>query len=207
MNNVLIQQTSNYFTGTLTDPANTAASDYGYFGVPLNIRNTKYPPEFANLPSAQVHFSFVDDEVDVYLGSKIDHKDFIKYLDSNGSQTYSMVNTVTRYAIQHIRKYRGVTINENGTVNPPPGSGPQIKVIIPRISVTASDLASVDSKFAGNTNSILLPMIIPVININGTYLPQPTNIAIGTNVTFQVVVYEDLFRRGTRFAAVNTSAI
>jgi hypothetical protein len=110
MENVKIGQTQNTYTGILENNLDTTSENYGYYEVPLAIRNAHYPAPFPSLSSDHVKFAIIDDEMPLQLGDKIDYKDYLIVANSKGESRYAIVNPITRLALEQVTKYSGLRI-------------------------------------------------------------------------------------------------
>ncbi|MEZ5002774.1 MAG: hypothetical protein R2730_07040 [Chitinophagales bacterium] len=202
MKNVTLSQSNTLFTGITQSEINTNSINFGYYQVPLAIRNEKYPDEFKTLPSGQVLFPLIDDEVPLNLGDKIDYKDYISFSDDNGNTHFAIVNPVSRNVLQADNKYSKVKSVENGEVIPPPAGITNTSVIIPEISISSNSISNEISLSVQNTQ-ILIPVIIPIIAIGSTYQFLDTDIPSNSTVQFNLVQYKGIFTKEIKLAAVN----
>ena len=204
MRNVIISQSNETFTGITQSPINTSDINFGYYQVPLNIRNEKYPDDFKSLPPEQLFFPLIDDEVALNLGDKIDYKDYINFTDSNGNNHFAIVNPVKRSVLQNDDKYKKISSIENGEILPPPsGRNANIPVVIPKISISTDLLSNALSSSFNINNEILIPVIVPIVLINSTYQFINTNIPTNSNVQFNLIQYKGIFKKEVKLAAVN----
>ncbi|MEZ5023717.1 MAG: hypothetical protein R2728_10745 [Chitinophagales bacterium] len=204
MRNVIISQSNATFTGVTQSSIDTSNINFGYYQVPLDIRNEKYPDDFKSLPSEQLFFPLIDDEVPLNLGDKIDYKDYINFTDSNGDNHFAIVNPIKRSVLQNDDKYRKISSIENGEILPPPSvRNANIPVVIPKISTSAALLSNQLSSTININDNILIPVIIPIVLINSTYQFINTNIPPNSNVQFNLIQYKGIFKKEVKLAAVN----
>ncbi|MCB0501661.1 MAG: hypothetical protein KDD32_03195 [Bacteroidetes bacterium] len=202
MKNVTLSQSNTLFTGITQSEINTTSVNFGYYQVPLAIRNEKYPDEFKTLPSGQVLFPLIDDEVPLHLGDKIDYKDYINFSDDNGNTHFAIVNPVSRNVLQTEGKYAKIGQSENGIVIPPPAGITNTSVTIPEISISSNSISNEISLSVQNT-PILIPVIIPIVAIGSTYQFLDTVIPSNSTVQFNLVQYKGIFTKEIKLAAVN----
>ncbi|MEZ5007805.1 MAG: hypothetical protein R2753_06585 [Chitinophagales bacterium] len=204
MRNVIISQSNATFTGVTQSSIDTSNINFGYYQVPLDFRNEKYPDDFKSLPSEQLFFPLIDDEVPLNLGDKIDYKDYINFTDSNGDNHFAIVNPIKRSVLQNDDKYRKISSIENGEILPPPSvRNANIPVVIPKISTSAALLSNQLSSTININDNILIPVIIPIVLINSTYQFINTNIPPNSNVQFNLIQYKGIFKKEVKLAAVN----
>jgi hypothetical protein len=179
MENVKIGQTQNTYTGILENNLDTTSENYGYYEVPLAIRNAHYPAPFPSLSSDHVKFAIIDDEMPLQLGDKIDYKDYLIVANSKGENRYAIVNPITRLALEQVIKYNGLRIKENGGVFPPLSSNNYRSsnvLTIPRILIQINTFNNALnemnlSAITSNNSNQSIPILIPILRINPGNLP------------------------------------
>ncbi len=209
MDNVLIGQSTSSFNGTTASAVNTSDLQYGYYSVPLAIRNSYYPPPFPSLPSAQVNFALIDDEIPLALGDKIDYKDFIPVQNSAGKYNYCIVNPLTDSALDNDPKYKHLRKQENGGVSPALSNrrGGPLVLEIPRIMVSSTDVNAAMMEINGTTlpglpSLVPIPIIILIVdNGSGVYEYPSVNIASSATISVKILAYDNALRTDINLAA------
>lgn len=208
MDNVIIGQSTSSYTGTASSAINTSDLQYGYYTVPLAIRNAHYPPPFPSLPSAQVNFALIDDEIPLVLGDKIDYKDFVPVKNSAGKFNYCIVNPITTEALANDPKYRHLKTKENGGVGPTPAARTgQLVLEIPRLMVSNTDINAGMMEINGTTipnlpSLVAVPIIILVVdNGSGVYEYPSVNLPVNSSISFKLIAYDNALRNGINLAA------
>jgi hypothetical protein len=214
MENVIIGQTAIIYTGIAETKIDTTDEQYGYYQVPLDIRNAHYPAPFPSLANDHVKFALIDDEVPLALGDKIDYKDYIILTNKKGEIRFAIVNPITRAVLEsNLPKYSGLRLKENGTVNPPPEpqeynrSSILVSYQLPRIlvqdEIMNKAIHEINLKTASNfTSEITIPFLIPIIrNKSGVFTYPILKINAGNPVAFNVVAYHNALRNGINYVA------
>jgi hypothetical protein len=210
MDNVKIGQTQNTYTGILENNLDTTSENYGYYEVPLAIRNAHYPAPFPSLSSDHVKFAIIDDEMPLQLGDKIDYKDYLIIANSKGESRYAIVNPITRQALEQVTKYSGLRIKENGHVGPPLSSNNYRSsnvLTIPRISIQINTFNNALNEInlnaiSSNNSNLSIPILIPIFkNKSGKFAYPIVQRNAGDVFPFKLVAYHNALRNGINYVA------
>jgi hypothetical protein len=210
MDNVKIGQTQNTYTGILENNLDTTSENYGYYEVPLAIRNAHYPAPFPSLSSDHVKFAIIDDEMPLQLGDKIDYKDYLIVANSKGENRYAIVNPITRLALEQVIKYNGLRIKENGHVGPPLSSNNYRSsnvLTIPRISIQINTFNNALNEInlnaiSSNNSNLSIPILIPIFkNKSGKFAYPIVQRNAGDVFPFKLVAYHNALRNGINYVA------
>jgi hypothetical protein len=210
MENVLIGQTQHTYTGILESKLDTTSENYGFYEVPLAIRNAHYPAPFPSLNSEHVKFAIIDDEMPLQLGDKIDYKDYLIVANSKVESRYAIVNPITRLALEQVTKYSGLRIKENGGVFPPLSSNNYRSsnvLTIPRISIqintfnNALNEMNLSANTSNNSNQSI-PILVPIFkNKSGKFAYPIVQRNAGDAFSFKLVAYHNALRNGINYVA------
>ena len=173
--------------------------------MPLGIRNQHYPQDFQVLPNDHLNFAIIDDEVPLLLNEKVDYKDYID-VEVGGQSHYVIVNPIPKTILENDARFANLKKQDNGQVSPTPSPIGDYRALtssslnIPRLVAQYSILGTTNGR---NSYPITLPVIIPVVKgSDGVYDYPDTNKAAGTSVGFKLVTYLNVFRNGTKIAAL-----
>jgi hypothetical protein len=214
MDNVKIGQTQNTYTGILENNLDTTSENYGYYEVPLAIRNAHYPAPFPSLSSDHVKFAIIDDEMPLQLGDKMDYKDYLIVANSKGENRYAIVNPITRLALEQVTKYSGLRIKLRMVQCFPPLSSNNYRstssnvLIIPRSFytnhtplITALNEINLNAISSNNSN-LSIPILIPIFkNKSGKFAYPIVQRNAGDPFPFKLVAYHNALRNGINYVA------
>jgi hypothetical protein len=211
MDNVKIGQTQNTYTGILENNLDTTSENYGYYEVPLAIRNAHYPAPFPSLSSDHVKFAIIDDEMPLQLGDKMDYKDYLIVANSKGENRYAIVNPITRLALEQVTKYSGLRIKLRMVHVGPPLSSNNYRssnvLTIPRISIQINTFNNALNEInlnaiSSNNSNLSIPILIPIFkNKSGKFAYPIVQRNAGDVFPFKLVAYHNALRNGINYVA------